>query len=500
MIHERISINRIRSQLRGIDQPQVNNHKNIIKMEKGQKKSAAQKAAAKEAAQQNAQTKVDVIQTGDLMNKMSQMAGNKTSLSPDATVAALTGLKEMVHDRPDAAEYYGMSDDAVKKMNMFTLAGFATVLAIEVETNKSQFAQRMLEKQPEALNAISEFTGVRINIKALPAPNADGTVNVPSTAIEVSEEAKKKIKAEKAVEKTNPTTNPAEIKDESQLAASLSSLLTKSSDNIDARIKTVINFYRGYLTIKANNSEKKDEELAKVKAMTRSEMLSAIANLVGPCPFALDGHGKMFRNLMVKNNTIITPFCLYRRTSIDTAKDPVDDSFVADVIKTIILWSCDSAIAAAKKTISEYDRIIRKNEKIVEENKDKTEVTIAKSAIKTWEEQKNKPTAIIEQMTETIHMLKNPSLDEVDSLIENYNIEDASKEEYKRAHLIVDNIAKTYYKGVDITKVDKDQYLANIQQRAGIIINMFRDPLSQSINYSEANITELKEKEDDKAE
>jgi hypothetical protein len=58
----------------------------------------------------------------------------------------------------------------------------------------------------------------------------------------------------------------------------------------------------------------------------------------------------------------------------------------------------------------------------------------------------------------------------------------------------VDNIVKTYYPDVDQTKVDKDAFLKNVQQRAGIIINMFRDPLSQSIAYSEANIVELTEK------
>ncbi len=79
-------------------------------------------------------------------------------------------------------------------------------------------------------------------------------------------------------------------------------------------------------------------------------------------------------------------------------------------------------------------------------------------------------------------------------MIENYNGSDDTKEEYKHAHLIVDNIIKTYYKDVDQTKVDKDVLLKNVQQRAGIIVNMFRGSLSQSIAYKESNITELVEK------
>ena len=37
----------------------------------------------------------------------------------------------------------------------------------------------------------------------------------------------------------------------------------------------------------------------------------------------------------------------------------------------------------------------------------------------------------------------------------------------------------------------EDKLMQNIQQRAGIITNLFRDPLSQDIRYSIANITEM---------
>jgi hypothetical protein len=462
-------------------------------MAKNDKKSAAKEAFKKENDAK--QQKIDVIQTGDLMNHFAQEGTTKSTLSPDATVMALNGLKTMVHDNPNAAAYYGMSDDAVKQLNQFTLAGFATILAIEVETNKSQFAQRMLEKQPEAINAISEFTGVRINLKALPAPDKDGMVTVPSTAIEVSEEAKKKIKEEnKKIEKSTPTTNPVEIKDEDQLKASLIHILAKSSENPDGKIHTVTNFYRGYLTIQANRAENKEEALQKVKNMSRSELLNEIATLVGPCPFALEGIGKMFRNLMVKSGSVITPFCLYRRTAKNTDKDPVDDAFVADVVKTLITWSCNSVIAQATNSIADSERMIKKNQKIIDESKDENEVTIAKTALRYGESQKDRSLAIIEEMKATLETMNTMSLNEVDNLISNYNAEDTESEAYKQAHQIVDNIIKTYYKGIDLEKVDKDQLLNNVQQRAGIIINLFRDPLSRSIAYTEANLTEMKEK------
>jgi hypothetical protein len=83
----------------------------------------------------------------------------------------------------------------------------------------------------------------------------------------------------------------------------------------------------------------------------------------------------------------------------------------------------------------------------------------------------------------------------VDSLVEDYNAEDQESEKCKLAHRIVSNIMSTYYPEIDIKKADKDSMLKNVQQRAGIIVNMFRDKLSQSINYSESNLVEMAEKE-----
>jgi hypothetical protein len=48
---------------------------------------------------------------------------------------------------------------------------------------------------------------------------------------------------------------------------------------------------------------------------------------------------------------------------------------------------------------------------------------------------------------------------------------------------------------MDIKKLDVDVMLKNVQQRAGIIINMFRDPLTQSIAYKESNLTDMVEVE-----
>jgi len=474
------------------------------------KKSAAEQAAAKAAEQQTATVETPATQQEDLsFTKILNLSKNKKGLSNDSKVI----LANLVHEAWVQDEDYASVRESAKVIRDGFM-GDAIVTSIIEGNDAFAWIIRNDEKRYLAVKQILAEQGINLpEFKALPAPTKEqlklagavdqtieGTRIVTVTRDDVSKEAKDKKKKEKAIEETNPTTNPAEIQNEKQLAASLSNLLTKSSENLDVRIKTVINFYRGYLTIQANKAENKEEELKKVKEMSRSEMLAKIAEIVGPCPFALDGHGKMFRNLLVKNNTIITPFCLYRRTARNTEKDPIDDNFVADIVKILIVWSCNSAIANANRTIAECERVIKKKEKELGETKDKSEIAILKAGINAWKDQAKKPVAIIEEMNRVIDTMNNISTDEIDSLLTDYNNEDTSTEEYKRSHLIVDNILKTYYPDINVEKVDQDALFNNIQQQAGVIVNMFRDPLAQSIAYSESNIVELKETKETKEE
>ena len=70
------------------------------------KKSPAQQAAEEAAAQQAPKTENPTAVA--MMNGV-----KRASLSPDATVQALKGLKEMIHDNPNAAAYYNLSEDTI---------------------------------------------------------------------------------------------------------------------------------------------------------------------------------------------------------------------------------------------------------------------------------------------------------------------------------------------------------------------------------------------------
>lgn len=343
----------------------------------------------------------------------------------------------------------------------------------------------------KALPAPTEDQLKKFGVKMLPAETA--VVNIPKE--NVSTKAIDKKKKEIAAV-ANAVNNPAEIKNAEQLKASLTAMLVKPAteagavDRPDARVQRTIDFYRGYLTIQANHAEKKEEELKKVKALSRIDMLNQIAEIVGPCPFALSGAAYLLRKITNETGSPISAFCLYRRGAVPTANGSIEDSYLADVVRILLIWSCNSQIAEFKSSIKDCEKIIKKNEEAVKANeKDK----VASAAVKEWNRQLDGYKTKIAELENILNIVTNPSLDIVDNLIDDYNAEDENSEQYKLAHRIVKNILDTYYPGADIKKLDKDVMLKNVQQRAGIVVNMFRDPLNQSISYKESNLTEMVE-------
>lgn len=333
--------------------------------------------------------------------------------------------------------------------------------------------------------------------KALPAPTEEqlkkagiagvlpGAKMIVIEKKDVSKEAIEKKKEEiRATEKA--VENPADVKNQDQLKASLTALLSKPvadkdiMNKPDPRIQRTINFYNGYLTIQANAAENKEEALKAVKEKSRIQLLEEISEIVGPCPFALNGIAKFLRNRAIDTGSPISAYTFYRRCAIAKGTE-VDDQYVADIVRTILIWSC-------KSTITEFTKLLEKQEKNVKNEKG-TAKTATETAIRY-----NK--AEIEKMNGIIAMVTNPELSDVDSLIDDYKSDEKSAK-YATSHRIVDDIMKTYYPNVDRAKVDEEVMLKNVQQYAGIVINMFRDSLSKSINYSESNLVEMVEKKEE---
>lgn len=446
------------------------------------KKNNIPAAAPAEAPEIKKETKkqpdtVQVIQAGDLLNEAKKIRTQSSTLSPDATVMALNGLKGMIHDNPNAAEYYGISNEAVQKLNKFTVAGFATVLALEVEQKKSPFAMKMLASQPEAVNAIAEFTGVSIDVKALPAPDKNGEVKVPSTAVKVTKEAKEKIKKEKEAAK-NAVLDPTKIENDDMLKAALVAVLSdmKEPRPYD-RIAKAVTFYNSVLEFQASKKENADAEIEKIRNTSFANTLRAIVDIAGPNVYSLDGICKLLRSTVMETESPISAFCLFRNASINpkTGKH-VEDAVVADIVKILINWSSEACIAEEEKKISESNRISEKN-------KDNIGIVNAEK------ERREKYGEHIAYFKKAADIVNSASTDLADNFIEAYN--DDKHAMYPVVRRAGRNIIDTYYRGKDITKVDSEVLVKNLAQHAGIITNLFRDPLGQRVDYSESNLVDM---------
>ena len=470
-------------------------------------KSAAQKAAEEEAAQQAAQNAQNPQNAEEISFAQAMAMSKDNSLTSGQKVIFANLIHEAWVKDP---KYASIADGA----SILRDAMMGDVIVTQVLNGVDTFALivRRDENRYLAIKNMLASQGISLpDFKALPAPTQEQLENagckllptetavVTVKAEDVSEEAKKEKKAEKKiVDSAKTLDNPALIENEEQLKASLMALMVKPIvDDInkpDGRIQRTILFYKGYLTIQANKAENKEEALKQVKEKSLTTLLNEITQIIGPCPFSIKGVAGYLRKGVAETGSPISSFCLYRRTANKAKDGSIDEQYLANIVRTLVTWSCNSQIAIAKKAIKDLEKLIKANE---EANKttDKATQKVNNSSIKTDKEEIAKNEAIIAEMNKEIEAVVNPSFDVVDHLIEDYKSENKESEPCKIAHRIVDNIMVTYYPEYKKENLDENVMLANVQQYAGIVVNMFRDPLAQSISYTKANLVDMVEVE-----
>lgn len=427
---------------------------------------------------------VNVVQIGD-MEKIAAgyRSGTGNGLDPNHQVDVLNGLKGMFHDDPNAAKKYKMSEEAINEINKITAIGFTTVLVNEIQLGDSAFAARMSLTQLDAMKEIAPYIGVTINSKALPAPDADGNVTVDKSAIVVSKETKEKVAKEKAIEDKKPTLNPAEIKSEEQLRESLSFILSdKTTPQIFDRIDHAISFYKSYLQIKAKNA-KDDAAYKAVESENRVKLFSEVTKICGEIPFSTQGLITFVQATVKSQKTPLKAFLqLKNAVSKSTNGSKYNDQYIADVTKVIALWVTNNDIAYQNRNIEESN----KNLEILNKDAKKNAKAIEKE-----NEKIAKYNELIKEDSEVLSTLNEPTSDVVDNLLVNYS--DVQLEGYKLAKNIVENIIALYYPDADATDEDNITKLNhNIQQQAGIILNLFRDPTNNIMAYSISNLEDIK--------
>ena len=324
-----------------------------------EKKGAAQAAAQAAAAQAAPATEAPKVE-------VPTVNPNTKGLTQGEKVAYLGALQT-----ERAFMMSNMEKPSKVMIDGLTMLAQATIVDIgigEIATGTSAVGVISVinEKNYGFFRDMAQEMGVALpEFKALPAPTEEQlkkagiagalpgakmiTIEKKNVSKEAIEKKKEEIRAtEKAVE------NPTEVKNPDQLKASLTAMLVKpvadeeNKTKPDPRVQRTINFYNGYLTIQANNSENKEEELKKVKAKSRIQLLEEISEIVGPCPFALSGIAKFLRNRAFETGSPISAYTFYRRCAIAKG-DETDDQYVADIVRTILIWSCKSNIAEFTK-------------------------------------------------------------------------------------------------------------------------------------------------------
>jgi hypothetical protein len=426
--------------------------------------------------------KVSVVQMGDL-EKLGQSYTKNGGLDANRRIDLLTGLRIMFHDDPTVAKNLGITEDAVNKINGITALGFAAALIDEVQYGPSGWAAKMRVSQLEQIKSVMPLLGVELDTKALPAPDKDGNVEVPKTAIKVSKEAKKKLEAERKANKDAEVkeymTDHTQIETDEQLHEALGFQLSNSKINSPVdRLVTAAQFYRSYLEARAEKSDNPEAELTKIHEFTIVNLLQDIITMVPPT-FVASGFGKILCISAETANSIVPAFNMFKRASYNkkAKKYNYTDEEIAAFTRVLMVWYATSRIAELGESITRCNNGIAELNKNAEANAKAIE-----SETKKIEGYNN----AIAHFQGLITLASEPNFDLVDSLTECYN--DAANPSHDSAERIVKSVIETYYKDGKIPELQMPSVVLNAKQYAGMTLNLFRDPLTRRTDFSPENL------------
>lgn len=447
------------------------------------KKTKTAAPTAEKPAEGTVTTSIEVIDA----NKLNKQLNSKSDTGLDANhqVDLLNGLKAFFHDDPNAKARFG--ETVVEKIDGITAIGFVTVLVNEIVSAKTPFAIKMNSAQLGAITEVAPMLGIQIDVKLLPAPSEDGTVQVLSNAVTVSKETEKKVKKEKTIVDEKPTTDPSKITNDEQFKKSLIFILgdTSASTRPYDRMLRATEFFRSVRLLEASKLTNADESKAKlkeIKAKSVSDLLEDMRLLIGECPFSTVGLAHYVYNQAVETKNPISPFIiLYRSSRNKTTNVGLEDSTVAAIVKVLVNWNVD-------ERLKEYKTVYERKKKTT---KDEKTLNNLLEPI-----QKN-----IDYCKSVKECISHPNFDAVESLIDDFKGEDVKKK--NKAAFIIRNIIDLWMPDVKFDELEsnekKDEILENVKKRAGVIVNAFLDPLEQNIAYKEFSNVSTEKKEGERS-
>ena len=407
------------------------------------------------------------------------------ALSPDNAVIALERISKLVHDDPRGKEMYNLTDEQYQMYNEFVLAGMTTVLMVDILAKRSKFAATMHKTQLQIVERVANDLNIHFDVKALPAPDANGNVKVEISAENVTankeivaaaeEEAKT---AESAVE-----LDPTKFASEDDLAVALNHIIIseKAAFLKFTRTSALLKSYRLIQAGDDAEAKKKIEERSIGDLL--SEVFSVIENskVISHMPIILNGFGKYIYRETSQAMSPVLAFVKLRDASKNSAGIPsVDNETLVGIERTLVAYCANNSIKAEEAKLADHE----KNLAAVSKDKKKNA-----AAIKEIEDKIAACKTNIEHFNDVIAVTHEPNSQFADDFLEDYN--NSESECYRRARQAFKYITQSYY-GEELTKSSNQESVRkNVQQLIGLITNMFRPAANQFDQFSESRLIEL---------
>lgn len=423
--------------------------------------------------------------------------GMPSGLSQDAKVAYMTGIQhrkdEMLKNGGESANHYV----ALTMLEDLTILDIAVTEAI-VHKNPMGCILAKDEQNWNTLKLLAEERGVKLpDYKNLPKPTkeqlaAAGLEAAPNQVVlaieekHVSAETKKKVQHEAKLNEEAQSGKKEYLKDhtkittDEQLKEALEfQLATGSSSNPITRLITTDQFYRAYLEARAEKADDPKAELDKIHKFSLADLLQDITTMVEPT-FVLGGFGKRLGTLAQDANSIVPAFCAFKNCVFNrkTKTYAYDDETIASLTRVVVAWYASAKSAELSKSIEAKEKNIEVLKKDAKANAKAIESEEKKISV----DKKN-----IEMYTNMLSLVNEPSFDLANGFIAAYNNNEDPNHMY--AVKVYKDIVYTYgYDKMNISELEHDSLLLNVQQHIGIILNLFNSDMGKMDDYNEKNL------------
>lgn len=429
----------------------------------------------------------------------------KSSMDRNHQVDLLKMMHETFRMDPNAAENTGFEVKTIEKLNHLSAIGIAVVFAQEAEFGTSDMAITLRKSCLPIFKEAMEEIGVTIgDVKLLENKTDDGeeVIEVPSSSVSISDETKKNLENDRKAKEASAGKiyDPTKIKGYEEFKEALCGLLSISSDGklID-NIYKAIAFYLSYQKIIAHRElegaektlkDTKDDEYKKnakehidniknkikdLNSMSNTDVFREIVKITGRVGLLAYGFANHLFLVTAQTGSPVSAWCELYASALDrkTGESKYSYEDIADIIKCLVEF--------------EATNIVNKANYMVEEENRKPE----KDRVKAHYETADKNIAYAKK---TMDAIKCASSDFVTSLKSNYLNKD------NKAHKTVVSIKNVFYRNVAAEKMSTvkiDSLLNCCTQYAGIISNLFRDPLNSLAGYSLDKVDHLEFKTPD---